>query len=875
MDVRDIVVSPSIITTADGTATTRTSASSKYNCQALNLPAGGILYIPGADPVTLTAAAAYKPTCLPTDTPNIIAGTGAGTAAGDGSDMTSTSSLSADNNSNITSVNVDEASDSTPQYSDFRDPFYASSFPQCYALASTTVIAYTLVIMLFITPRSFLDGGVVVLGRRGFTNGGSGGKNIGGRPWLQKVAALTVAISLTIATADTFRVAQEQYSWGIQNAKEMQDEVLGGTELKVIRIISDTFLWLAQAQTLIRLFPRQREKVIIKWTAFSLVTLDLIFDCLNSFLYTGTSHSFTDAIPALSYLFELALGVLYAAWVIYYSLMKKRYAYYHPRMRNICLVAALSLLAILVPVVFFVLDICKPDFTGWGDYVLWVGAAAASVIVWEWVERIEALEREEKKDGILGREVFDGDEMLDIMPSDFSWPRRRRKGGPKNGGKDAKDAKDGSDDGDDDSPQDGGGAVDNKTGHTTVRIWPSMSTFANRYRRRPWGKDPEAGTQYGTVLGDLTSMPHGNVGGRGSDVGPDDADTSGVAATGIARRLQPPLWPARPAPAATPVSRTDTASADSTVYVMRYHPVTDSNPSSAMGNHQPAAPASLSRSNSTSTTSSSGHGQLPRTTMSVMSSQSESASAFASVSPPPRDSNHSASDDAGAAGAGNAAKRWRTLTYALPFRRGAASGQDDNEASRSSSSRSHGGASHSLDDGRLQHEEGGRWDIRARLEEFAVTQAERLREKIRPTVDTTGLPVMVIPAPQRQGAMLARVLEEEETGPQQLQQQQQEYRRFDSPVQNQSRNHGGVGSSQYTASTAPPPTQPNLWRSNSDTSASISSAVSRRPPMPQTGTTHQGPPLRNGPPAVPAVALSRNVSDASSSSSSSSPDRSP
>ena len=34
-------------------------------------------------------------------------------------------------------------------------------------------------------------------------------------------------------------------------------------------------------------------------------------------------------------------------------------------------------------------------------------------MVWEWVERIEALKRDERKDGILGREIFDGDEILD------------------------------------------------------------------------------------------------------------------------------------------------------------------------------------------------------------------------------------------------------------------------------------------------------------------------------------------------------------------------------------------------------------------------------------------------------------------------------
>ncbi|PFH55231.1 hypothetical protein XA68_10327 [Ophiocordyceps unilateralis] len=321
-------------------------------------------------------------------------------------------------------------SSSDTRFSDFRDPFYASTFPICYALAAATVTAYMLLIMLFITPRSFLDGGVVYLGRRrGFTHSSSGGENIGGRPWLQKVAALTVAVSLTIATHDTFKVAQRQYQWGVQNAGVLQSAVMGSTELRVIRLISNTFLWLAQAQTLIRLFPRHREKVIIKWAAFALITLDLIFSALNSFndrYPNPMGGSFDHPIPALSYLFQLLLGVLYAAWVIYYSLMKKRYAFYHPLMKNMPLLAIISLTSILIPVVFFIMDISKPEFTGWGDYVRWVGAAAASVIVWEWVERIEALEREEKKDGILGREVFDGDDTLEVNASEFPWLRHRR-----------------------------------------------------------------------------------------------------------------------------------------------------------------------------------------------------------------------------------------------------------------------------------------------------------------------------------------------------------------------------------------------------------------------------------------------------------------
>jgi hypothetical protein len=309
--------------------------------------------------------------------------------------------------------------------------------PQVYATGAATVLAWMLVIMLLITPRTFfvggVGGGVGLLGRRGMISGSQGGASVigvGSRPWLQKVAALTVAVSLTIATADTFEVAERQYlNGGFMNADSLRIEVVNSTSLKVSRLISDIFLWLAQVQTLIRLFPRHKEKVLIKWIGFALIVLDTTFSCLNSFAGTpaGRATRFRDAIPALSYLFQLALSMLYACWVLYYAICKRRYAFYHSYMWNVSVVAFLSVIAIATPVVFFITDIANSSVAGWGDYFRWVGAAAASVIVWEWVERIEALEREEKKDGILGREVFDGEENDDDNHDLFFEQRRRRK----------------------------------------------------------------------------------------------------------------------------------------------------------------------------------------------------------------------------------------------------------------------------------------------------------------------------------------------------------------------------------------------------------------------------------------------------------------
>lgn len=637
----------------------RTSSAMREHCTPFTLPSNGVLTLGISNVITLTSDAVFKPECT-----------------GGANDIILTGS-------------------SSPSYTDFRDPFYASTIPQSYALAAATVIAYMLVIMLMITPRTFLHEGAVVLGRRGFTNGPSGsdaGIGIGGRPWLQKVAALTVAVSLTIATADTFKVAEYQYEIGYMDAYALQQQVEDGMELKIIRIISDTFLWLAQAQTLIRLFPRQREKIIIKWTAFALITLDVLFSILNNFVYNGNARprTFVDAVPALAYLFQLALSLLYAAWVIYYSITKKQFAFYHPQMKNICLVALLSLVAVLVPVVFFVLDISKPTLAGWGDYVRWVGAAAASVVVWEWVERIEALERDDRKDGVLGREVFDGDEMLEVNPAtgDSTWTYRIKRTKSSDGkGK-------------------GGGSDDGHATGSSSKKWPGMSGIANRYKPKA-DEDVEAAKPERTAHRITKRLP----------------------------RPRPPLWPTRPPAAATPVSRADTASAESTVYAVRYHPISEATPPMRNETRTPV----LSRSNSLDdiTVAENNHEDNHEEGYEDSSSQSEKPAVI-----------EIHSDEAAPGAGAPKPNAWQALAKNNPFRRRVQDPPPEVSAQIAKTPESSN-----------PHQISNKWDVKARFEDFAAAQAEKLREKKGSSSNAAPLPKTVIPAPPRR-RNLAATLEE-------------------------------------------------------------------------------------------------------------------
>lgn len=645
-------------TTASVTSTTTTPVA---HCTPFTLPSLGVITINADTTITLSNDVLFQPAC-----------TGV--------------------------VDITQNSISST-LTDLRDPFYASTIPQCYALAATTLIAYTLFIMLLITPRTFLQGGAVILGRRGFTNGptGEAGIGIGGRPWLQKVAAATVAISLTIASVDTFKVAQAQYEIGFMDATALQQQVLDGTTLKVMRIISDTFLWLAQAQTLIRLFPRQREKVIIKWTAFALILLDLIFGVLESFVVSTTYSrptSFNEAIPALSYLFQLALGILYCAWVIYYSITKKQYAFYHPEMRNVCLVALLSIVSLFVPVVFFMTDIINHDVAAWGDYVRWVGAAAASVVVWEWVERIEALERNDKKDGVLGREVFDGDEMLEVTPA--SDVRRRRWGGG-NGGASGSSS----------------GAAGGNTGSSSFgKAWPVITGAVHRYR--PHRKPRPTRSTRQELAAEKLDAPGGS----------------------IVSQLTP--WPARTTNTVTPVSRADTASAESTVYAVRYHPIAVG--TQPFGEAVPTIPANLVDIEAQDDTI------APVNSGMMFEKHVQEEGSDAPILAPPTSNFR--------------IKFWDTVDRINPLAH--RSRQPPAELAAHTRANS---LQPATDLTRTLSPSHARWDIRGRLEDYASVQAERFEKKNkRVDANVPILPVTRIPAPPRNRTEreMADLIEEDE-----------------------------------------------------------------------------------------------------------------
>ena len=280
------------------------------------------------------------------------------------------------------------------------DPFFASITPQTFALAGATIAAAILLILLFLSRT--------------------------GKPLVQKLATLSVTVSLVIYMVVSVDILQDQYVQGRYDADALR-KVNQDLVCKVFGYIANFAIYVAQVQTLMRIFPRKRDKVIIKWTGTGLIVLTMIFSALFQFLQPKAParnqqstawQIFVQILPPLNYLFSIALSFIYAVCVFYFGITHRRVAFTIPAG---FILATLSVVCITVPIIFFCLDIWAKFVVGWGQYILAIASIGSTVIVWEWIDRVDESESKRiGKNAILGRRIFEDEFEIARIPKSTS-----------------------------------------------------------------------------------------------------------------------------------------------------------------------------------------------------------------------------------------------------------------------------------------------------------------------------------------------------------------------------------------------------------------------------------------------------------------------
>lgn len=276
------------------------------------------------------------------------------------------------------------------------DPFFASVTPQTFALAGATIAAAILLILLFLSRTR--------------------------KPWVQKLATFSMTVSLVTYMVVSVDMLQDQYALGRYDADALRG-INQNLACKIFGYIADFVIYLAQIQTLMRIFPRKRDKVIIKWTGTSLIVLTMIFYALFQFLQpvapppnqrSTAWQIFMQILPPLNYLFSISLAFIYAVCVFYFGIMHRRVAFTIPAG---LILAVLSVVCSTVPIIFFCLDIWAKFVVGWGQYILCIASIGSAVIVWEWIDRVDESEAKRiGKNAILGRRIFEDEFEIGRIP---------------------------------------------------------------------------------------------------------------------------------------------------------------------------------------------------------------------------------------------------------------------------------------------------------------------------------------------------------------------------------------------------------------------------------------------------------------------------
>lgn len=242
------------------------------------------------------------------------------------------------------------------------------------------------------------------------------------RPLLYKVSLIGASVYLLVVLIYFTNILNDQFAQGYLDSTELRQELRVNIKISALNLAFNTLLFLAQVQTAISLFNRQKEKRLVFWLGGSLTVISQTIWGISVFHPASVLNS----LPAFAYLFQTAMGVLYTGCVLYYAITNRQ-STLNPAM---LLLTFLAIVAAASPIILFIVDLANVWVIEWSDAISWVTAMASIVTVREWADRVYRLERNREKNGTLGRQIFDEEIQIPIHrmpPKDPPAPKTLRR----------------------------------------------------------------------------------------------------------------------------------------------------------------------------------------------------------------------------------------------------------------------------------------------------------------------------------------------------------------------------------------------------------------------------------------------------------------
>lgn len=228
--------------------------------------------------------------------------------------------------------------------------------------------------------------------------------------WLLRVGSFLASVNLIVLFARAIMEFSRQHSLGFASGEELLDSLQSDSVFSGIDFVFVLIAQFSQVQVIMRLFSRVKEKRVGFILGGTLsVCAQVIWGVSTFSTFDEFSESDITILPAFTYLLRIALSMMYCGLVIIYGIGKRRYIFH----RDIILLTILTFITVNFQFAFFVADIADVWVSELSEIFNTTIYVSVTVIPWEWINRVHALERHQQTEGILGRPVYE-DEYKEI-----------------------------------------------------------------------------------------------------------------------------------------------------------------------------------------------------------------------------------------------------------------------------------------------------------------------------------------------------------------------------------------------------------------------------------------------------------------------------
>lgn len=224
--------------------------------------------------------------------------------------------------------------------------------------------------------------------------------------WLLRISSLLASVNLCILFVRSIVFLSKEYKLGYSSGEKLLSDLQSDKVFDIIDFVFVLIAQLSQVQVIIRLFSRVKEKrVSFILGGFLSICSQVIWgvSTFNNFKQNDTEESDISILPAFTYLLRIALSMMYSGLILIYSFWKRYYIFNS----SILLLTILTGFVINLQAAFFIVDISNLWVSELSEIFNTTIYVSATLIPWEWVNRVHVLQRKSQREGVLGRPVYE------------------------------------------------------------------------------------------------------------------------------------------------------------------------------------------------------------------------------------------------------------------------------------------------------------------------------------------------------------------------------------------------------------------------------------------------------------------------------------